>query len=102
MSEHPFRTKPLDFVGTEVLSNYRTGNYTYIYETVHLGDGQNVGWAVVRNDGQVMGRYGSQDQAKADIPGFHHQDYLTQIQRWTHAQAHGVDLADTPLCLKEP
>lgn len=81
------------------MSNYRTADYTFTYEARRGGG---AGWVVWRNDGRVLGDYATEDAAKSDIPGFQHQDYLTQIQRWTHAQAHGVDLADSPLCLREP
>jgi hypothetical protein len=98
MSEFPFRTAPLDFTGKEVISSYRTGNYKYVYE-VRRGSGS--GWIVWRNDGLVLGDFGTEDQAREAIPGFEHQDYLFQIQQWNHLQAHGIDSTEIPLPLKE-
>jgi hypothetical protein len=104
MSEVPFRTKPLDFVGTEVMCNYRTGDYALCYEARQGGAEHAHNWIVWRNDGAVLGEFGSQDQARAAIPGFQHQDYLLTIQRWSHALAHGQEqaLAPSPLILQEP
>ena len=103
MSEVPFITRPLPFNGNEVMSNYRTGDYSLAYEARQGGAEHAHNWIVWRNDGRVLGEFGSQDAARAAIPGFQHQDYLLTIQRWNHALAHGESeaMAPTPLILKE-
>jgi hypothetical protein len=96
----PFNTRPLNL--ETYADSYRTGDYLYTYEVL---PGGGAGWIVWRNDGKVLGDFGSRSAAEQSIAGFQHQDYLLSIQQWNHARAHGMDtaagVASTPLCMKE-